>query len=548
MPSFLVIPPSGGQRLISSQKKSLRIGRLTDCEIAVEDPRVSRRHAEVYRTETGCYLHDAGSRNGTFFNGTRVGVPVELAPGDTIMVGNTRIIYEPSAVMCLLGEKASAEAVSFVDVSVLPHEDQAVTPLIFLEAVADIARQMVQDRPLEGLLDSILKLCVEKTGAERAAILLVREHDQLYPCAYRSRAQDHAPFALSRSIARKAIEGKKAILIKDVTGDEELKTSESVLGLRIRSAICTPLWNGEKMLGVLYVDSTSPAHPLGEVDLLFFSSLSGMVAGRIENAILTDVAREKHRLDEEVETARMIQSRLFPRQLPSIDGYDVAAFTRSCTEVGGDYFDVIPCGGKFGIAIADVVGKGIGAAMLMSNLQALLHSRTAEFSDPALLLRAMNAELISRVGEDRFITFFYLLLDPESDWILYVNGGHNQPLLSKRTGKISPLLATGLPLGILEEADYETLRLELETGDILLLYTDGITECENMSGEMFGKERLKNILAHAADVEVDAIKTAICEAVNSFRGDAPMRDDMTFVVLRKKLSCQTTDPGTPQTP
>ena len=533
MPSFLIIPPSGGQRLISSQKKSLKIGRLSDCEIAVEDPRASRRHAEVYSTATGCYLHDAGSRNGTFFNGARVGVPVELAPGDTIMVGNTRIIYEPSTVMCLFGEKASAEPTSFVDVSMPPHEDRSAAPLMFLEAMADIARQMVQDRPLEGLMDSILKLCIEKTGAERAAILLIRENDELYPCAYLSMARDHAPFAVSRSIARKAIEGKKAILIKDVTGDEELKASESVLGLRIRSAVCTPLWNKDKMLGVLYVDSTSPEHQLGDVDLLFFSSLSGMVAERIENAILMDMAREKHRLDDEVETARVIQSRLFPGTLPTINGYDLAAFTRSCTEVGGDYFDVIPCGGKFGIAIADVVGKGVGAAMLMSNLQALLHSRAVEFNDPALLLRAMNAELISRVGEDRFITFFYLLLDPGRDLIMYANGGQNQPLLLSRTGKIAPLLATGLPLGILEETDYETFCLGLETGDLLLLYTDGITECVNGTGEMFGEERLKAVLVQTAERDVDAIKTAICEAVDRFRGEVPMRDDMTFVLLRK---------------
>ncbi|MRR36076.1 FHA domain-containing protein, partial [bacterium] len=518
MTSFLVIPLSGGQRLISSRKTSLRIGRLPDCEIAVEDPRVSRRHAEVYRTETGCYLHDAGSRNGTFLNGARVSMPAELAPGDTIMVGTTRIIYEPSAVMCLL-EEAASEPVSFADVAALPHDDQATAPLMFLEAVADIARQMVQDRPMEGLLDSILKLCIEKTGAERAAILLMNERNDLHPCAYRSTSRDQDPFALSRSIVRKATEGKKAILIKDVAGDEELKASESVLGLKIRSAVCTPLWNGEKMLGVLYVDSTSPEHQLGEVDLLFFSSLSGMVAERIENAILADMAREKHRLDDEVETAREIQSRLFPRTLPTIEGYQVAAINRPCTEVGGDYFDIIPCGEHFGIAIADVVGKGIGAAMLMSNLQALLHSRAAEFPDPGRLLGAMNAELLSRVGEDRFITFFYLLIDPRGNRIIYSNGGHNAPLLFRVDGKIEFLPATGLPLGILESSDYDTLRLEMEPGDLLLLYTDGITECMDATGGMFGEERLKAVLEKAAGASAEAVKTAVCKAVDDFRGD-----------------------------
>jgi serine phosphatase RsbU (regulator of sigma subunit) len=363
--------------------------------------------------------------------------------------------------------------------------------------------------------------------------MLMDDNGRLSPQAYLSKARQQSQFAISRSIARKAIDENQAILIKDVAGDDNVQMSESITSLKIRSAICTPLWNGERTVGVMYLDTTKPEQQFGELDLLFFSSLSGMIAEKIQNAMLADIAREKRRLDAELEIATEIQNRLFPAEIPKVKGYDLSAFNRSCTEVGGDYFDVIETDSCVGIAIADVAGKGIGAAMLMSNLQAMLQVRSAEAPDPGELLKKMNVDLIKRVGEGRFITMFYLALDPESGRIRYSNAGHNPPYLYSEDGKITELEVSGMPLGILAEIDYTSSETEIRPGEVLLLYSDGITECMNKAGDLFGEDRLKEVLAQSAHGDAHSIRGAIFSAADTFRENEPYSDDMTLIVLKR---------------
>jgi sigma-B regulation protein RsbU (phosphoserine phosphatase) len=312
--------------------------------------------------------------------------------------------------------------------------------------------------------------------------------------------------------------------------------SESIASLRIRSAICTPLWNGERTVGVMYVDTTRADRQFGETDLLFFSSLSGMIAEKIENAMLAHIAKEKQRLDAELEIAAEIQNRLFPSEIPKIKGYDLSAFNRPCTEVGGDYFDLIGIGESLGIAVADVAGKGIGAAMLMSNLQAMLQVRSSETLDPGDLLRRTNADLIRRVGEGRFITLFYLILEAGTGRVRYSNAGHNPPYLLRPSGEITELKVSGMPLGILPNIHYQSSEARVEPGDVLLLYSDGITECMNRHGELFGEDRLKDVLSQSASGDAHAIRGAIFSAVDTFRENEPYSDDMTLIVLKRSDS------------
>jgi sigma-B regulation protein RsbU (phosphoserine phosphatase) len=531
--SFFIVLGTGEQKLVSSRKRTLRIGRLPESEILIDEPVVSRRHAEIYRSEDRYYLRDAGSRNGTFLNGKRILQAAELSPGDTVTVGNSRIVYEPSERLSLLKEAEVVQPTSSVSLSTPSTPRPRMAPLVLLETVADIARQIVQSKPLESLLDSIIRLCVDKTNAERAAIMLFDEKGALVPRAYYSRCTSTAKFAISRSIASKAIDENQAILIKDVAGDESLSMSDSIASLKIRSAICTPLWNGEKTVGVLYVDTTETDRQFAEIDLLFFSILSGMIAEKIQNAILADIAKEKQRLDAELEIASEIQGRLLPTETPQIPDYDISAFSRPCTEVGGDYFDVIPLGDAVGIAIADVSGKGIGAAMLMSNLQALLRARATDMTEPSALLERMNLDLASRVGEGRFITLFYLMLDPSEGRITYSNAGHNPPYVRRVDGSISTLTVSGIPLGIFTESKYEASEDHLDPGDVLLLYSDGVTECMNKAGDQFGEERLEEVLKEHAQKGAGEIRDAIASAVEGFREDHPSSDDMTLIVLKR---------------
>jgi len=525
-----VIHTPDEQRLVSSEKQTIRIGRLPDNEIHIDEPSVSRRHAILTRIDGNHILTDQGSRNGTTVNGTRVSSSA-LSCGDTIGVGLVKIIYEPM----INGDISSGE-VDVVSETLYapPPSSQTAAPLELLETVTDIARQAGGNSSLEELLDSILALCVEKTGAERASIMLLNDTGQLVPCAYHSTMPSSDPFAISRTIARKAIAENKAQLIRDVAGSAGRDISQSIVDLKIRSAICVPLSRGETILGVLFLDTTRHERQFGKVDLLFFSTLSALIAEKITNARLCEIAREKQRLDAELVTASDIQAHLYPAALPAIEGYDVSVLVRPCREMGGDYFDVYAVGDTFVIAIADVIGKGIGAAMLMSNLQAMVRSLAQQFTDPSLLLERINADLISRVGEGRFITCFLMTLHPRNGRIWYANAGHNQPLLHRCTGEIMPLEVSGIPLGILDDSRYEAFETELAAGDVLLLYSDGITECRGGRDELFGEERLRSVLVQASGVDACGIRNAVFTAVDAFRQDQPCADDMALVVVKRQ--------------
>lgn len=536
MSSFFVMLGTGEQKLVTSEKRILRIGRLPSSEIFIDDPVVSRRHAEVYLADEGYFVRDTGSRNGTFLNGERVFDPAALRPGDVIGIGSSRVVYEPSDSVAFLKDGQETQSTSSISLSEPTPEKLASAPAALLETVAEVARKIAQPQPLETLLDAILQVCIKKTAAQRGAIMLIGDDGDLRPNAYISTSRTHEKFAISRTIANQAIRENQAILIRDVEGDEHLKMSESIASLKIRSAICTPLWNGEKTVGILYVDTTEHGNLFGETDLYFFSALTGLIAEKIENALLAEIAKEKERLDTEIEIARDIQQNLFPKSIPEVSGFDIACFNRPSTEVGGDYYDVLILeDGCYGLAIGDVVGKGIGAAMLMSNLQAVLRARAWNIRKPGDLLNRINADIAGRVGEGRFITFCYLLLDSENAKCLYSNAGHNPPYLC-RGGEIRELEVSGIPLGIFGESQYEDSEEILSPGDVVVLYSDGITECMNEDEEEFGDDRLKEVLVANPDKTAHDISEAIVRAVDEFREEAPSSDDITLVVLKRESS------------
>ncbi len=399
--------------------------------------------------------------------------------------------------------------------------------------MAEVARKIAEPQPLETLLNSVLQVCIQKTAAHRGAIMLVGPDGELKPKAYISTTRSHEKFAISRTIAKKAIRENQAILIRDVEGDEHLRMSESIASLKIRSAICTPLWNGEKTVGILYMDTTERGRLFDETDLYFFSALTGLIAEKIENAMLAEIAKEKERLDTEIEIAREIQQNLFPKTIPEIPGYDIACYNRPCTEVGGDYYDVFTLEDRcYALAIGDVVGKGIGAAMLMSNLQAVLRARAWNIRRPGELLSRINSDIAGRVGEGRFITFCYFVLDSGGATLTYSNAGHNPPYHAT-AGEVRELEVSGIPLGIFGESRYDEFEQPLSPGDVVILYSDGVTEAMNQSEQEFGDDRLRAVLASNSDKGAREISEAVVRAVDEFREDAPSSDDITLVVLKR---------------
>ena len=243
------------------------------------------------------------------------------------------------------------------------------------------------------------------------------------------------------------------------------------------------------------------------------------------------------RLEMELDIARKIQQILLPQQIPSIAGIDISTFSQPAKHVGGDYHDLIelPTGG-LGIAVGDVSGKGMPAALLMANAQASLRRCSEVIYSPKEIVHRINNSLCpicQYIEEHRFITLFYGVLDPGDKKLIYSNAGHNYPLIFRRDESVwNQLESTGMPCGIVEDADYDEAEIDLRSGDIILFYTDGITEAANSDEAVFGEERLKDIVSGNLQLGSADLVTVIHEELAKFVGHASQYDDLTLMVFR----------------
>ncbi|MFC1713940.1 PP2C family protein-serine/threonine phosphatase [Candidatus Poribacteria bacterium] len=244
-------------------------------------------------------------------------------------------------------------------------------------------------------------------------------------------------------------------------------------------------------------------------------------------------------LEMELDIARKIQQILLPRQIPSIASVDMGTSSQSAKQVGGDYHDLIRLpSGDLGIAIGDVSGKGMPAALLMANAQASLRRYSESTYSPGEIIYRINnsiCPICQYIEEHRFITLFYGVLNPETKMLTYSNAGHSYPIIFRaNSGACEELESTGLPCGIMEDASYDEAQVELGSGDIALLYTDGITEAMNSDGEMFGAERLKDVVLGNLQLDSSGLIASVHNELVKFVGDAPQYDDLTLMVIKVK--------------
>jgi sigma-B regulation protein RsbU (phosphoserine phosphatase) len=265
------------------------------------------------------------------------------------------------------------------------------------------------------------------------------------------------------------------------------------------------------------------------------NNLVAMLKRHIEHG---RVERDRHRLtlerDQEFDDARAIQKRLIPGSIPEIPGYSVAVAWEPARLVGGDYYDAIRFGNdKLALCIGDVSGKGMSAALLMSNVQAALRAYACEEITPAALCTKLNRVVSASAGDDRFITFFYCVLDGRTGKLAYANAGHNPPLLIKSNGAITRLECGGVVLGPFSSASYDQCEAMLEPGDRMLMFTDGVTEARNENGEEFGEDRLIELLGRLRDLEAEALKNRLIEELVEYSG-GNFDDDVTLLVAANR--------------
>jgi serine phosphatase RsbU (regulator of sigma subunit) len=298
--------------------------------------------------------------------------------------------------------------------------------------------------------------------------------------------------------------------------------------------IAVPLQTNDRVIGLIYVDSPHQIREFSREDLNLLTVMANVAAIRIEHARLNEIEEAERAMAQQLQQAALIQRGLLPDKPPSVPGLEIAGKTTACHTVGGDYYDflVFP-DGRVGMLVGDVAGKGMPAALLMSSLQARVQVVFEEADDLAHKIGRLNKAICSKCPDNRFITFFMAVVDPATGELVYTNAGHNPPLLVRAGGGFEKLSGGGMILGILPHAPFKESRMQMGPGDVLVLFSDGVTEAVNRKDEDFGEERLAALAASLRDRPVAEIVEAIDDAVTEFTEGAPPADDITVVVARR---------------
>jgi sigma-B regulation protein RsbU (phosphoserine phosphatase) len=341
---------------------------------------------------------------------------------------------------------------------------------------------------------------------------------------------------MSNTILRTAMQSGEAILSADALEDSRFDASESLDGLGIRSMICVPLMaKGGEALGAIQLQTQSLRHQFTQSDLDVLISVGSQAILAIENARLHEDLLRRSDIERELRFATQVQLGFLPEIRPNPPGYEFFDYYEPAERVGGDYFDYIQLNdGRIAIALADVAGKGIPAALLMARLYSSVRLHLFSQPTPAKALSALNAEIHAQGMGHRFVTFVLLTLDPVRHETTLVNAGHLPPIFRTADGQSTSVgrKESGMPLGINPEQEYREITLALESGTSVVLYTDGITESMNAANDLFGRVRLENFVSSISGSSEDLTKAIVTE-VDRFCGTRPQRDDMCLVCLRR---------------
>lgn len=328
-------------------------------------------------------------------------------------------------------------------------------------------------------------------------------------------------------------ETKSPVLIHDLEREKLPFTPIPLSSVPSHSALFVPLLAEAKFIGYLSIRSHA-RHAFTEDHQRILAAIANQVAVALANIRLYQDAVDRQRLEQQLKVARDLQKSLLPSFCPLVPGFELAADWRSASEVSGDFYDFVTlASGKLGLLIADVSDKGVPAALFMALSRSLVRSGVIGASGPSEGLRRANTWIIKDAQSDMFVTLFYGVLDPTARTFTYANAGHNPPLLYRAaTGAIEPLTAKGIVLGVLPEIELEERQVVMTPGDLLVLYTDGVTEAINGHEEAFEEQRLAQAVRQHHDLGAAEIIAQIRAAVLAFTGDRPRFDDATLVVLK----------------
>jgi len=523
------------------------VGRSSECDLAIKDRYMSRRQVRFFKRDEDWWLEDLNSRNGTMVNGKLLSEPRKVSNGDKIVLsGSTLRLTDTAAPTETKSALSGAEHTIFrqaseVLQSQVPSEDG--TADVDLESYAarlrmlnEIHQTLARSTSLDELFEMILARTFELLEPEEGLIVL-RDADGTYRRAARRAAPGYEEeHLLSETLVAEVVEKGLAALVLDVQQDARFADAQSIVASGVRSLIAAPLADSDGPLGMIALNSRLHRHQFTEEDMALLTSVAAAAALRVRNLGLAEEAAERRRLEHEVQLARQIQISLLPAQMPELEGYDIYGGTAPSQGVSGDFYEIVARDQECVVLVADVSGKGIGASLLTASLEALLVGPLEAGLPPDEICTQVSSRLFARTPPAKYATALLVLLDPATGHLMYTNAGHNPGLAVRLDGSIDQLGTCGVPIGLLDGATYCKEALDLQPGDLLVLYSDGITEAENSEEEEFGLERLRQVCAEKRTAPLDEIVKAINDSLDEFAGKVPFADDRTLVLLRRQPS------------
>jgi serine phosphatase RsbU (regulator of sigma subunit) len=558
-----VLSPDGARKYVRVTQTPFLIGRgaETGNHLQLTDRRISRNCAAIVLEANHYYLEDRGQRRGMYVNQEKV-ESRQLNDGDVITFGiedSYRIVF-----------RAAAEAPDEAIPQLLTRIDHMTGPestgggLHKLNMLLEATSLLHSQLPLDSVLAKMIDHAIAATDADRGLLEEAetgRPEDLRVRLARRSGGQRLPPESMtpSQTAIQLALKQGSPVITEDLAQAEmNLQAAASIVAQGLRAVVVIPLYASSRaasegtgaevrqgvFLGVLYLDSKRPT-AFTKLDRQILDALAADAASILDNARLVERERERQRLEQEIGIARDIQQALLPKNFKNYPHLAVSGVNFPCLSVGGDYFDVFPLDDKrTAFLLADVSGKGLGAALLTTMLQGALSGMTLG-TDPAQTFTHVNRFLCDHAEVGRYATMFFGILD-DTGKLEFINAGHPSPILM-REGKAEEAFTEGsLPVGLVPEAEFATATLQLQPNDTLFLFSDGVTEAMDPDEQLYGMPRLVGVLQGKTDLPLEEIQKAVLESVENFTRGARQADDLTMLVVRYRAAgAAVTDTGVP---
>ena len=546
-------------------KDPVVMGRHPECDLHIDDGSVSRRHAQVVFRDGNYFVEDLDSRNGTFLNNQQVNQPTKLYDDSEIRICDITFVFRvneqiPGAVRPPTPTREAAnpgqifssvfleddvddsqsKVMQRLDVpSHLSKSHSRVSADQKLAALTKITHALSEsverDEVLARILEFLFELFME---ADRGFIILRDEEGRLQPLGVKTRRPgDDEQIRISRTIVNQVIDTKQPVISSDAAADDRFDMAQSIVDFRIRSIMCAPLINSkDESIGVIQLDTLKQSIAFKEEDLETLVTVAMQASLAIQKSDLFEDVKKAEDLRDDLALAHELQQRFLPQKVPVTDNYEFFSFYRPMQQVGGDYFDYVPLDeNRIGIIVADVVGHGIPAALLMAKVSAESRFALATSKTPVDAIEKMNNSL-SDLNIDRFVTLVLGLLNTETNKMTIVNAGHMPPILRRGNGEIEQLAIeeAGLPLGILEDFEYESIEIDISPGDVIVLYTDGINEAMNADDEQLTTDAMIKEMKASQTKTPETIGELLCQTVARHVGRTPAIDDSCIVCIGHK--------------